>query len=384
MIGEFNFSRGTSNSGVPFPLYQQMNEPVKKEGLWVKTSNKIKNIYLGYETEDIDQTWFELNPFSIDVKNSSVVAIGNDVYIIGGDESSFAKTRILKYNLEDKVSTQLSSIPNQFYKGSAVVVGTDIYVLGGEYASKQNYKYDTLTDTWTKNKDIPYNFYNGSAVVVGNEIHLIGGSSGSSAGLKNHYTYNIETGNYTPLADLPIEFRYNQAAYIDDYIYLFCVGAGNAKTFKYKVSEDVCTETGTIPYSPNSLNSFIATFRQYVYLGFYKAEFNVLLEYDTLTNTFEEFQNLWPSSSFYKCAVVNTDIYIFDSANKKIFKLLLDPTYLPGLYLTFDLHPKEFKRYLIKEMHKAIVHVEAFSEKQKLEYSAYIGDGTSWNLLEGD
>ena len=30
----------------PFPIYQQLTEPFKKEGIWVKINEEIQNIYL--------------------------------------------------------------------------------------------------------------------------------------------------------------------------------------------------------------------------------------------------------------------------------------------------------------------------------------------------
>lgn len=381
-LGRFNFNSGSSSKGL-FPIYQQLTEPSKKEGLWIKTNNKLKNIYLGYETEDIGQTWFELYEFT--KSPSNVINIDDNIYLLGGPESDTTQNRKnIKYDVQQNIYTELATLPSKFYNGSVVAIGTNIYILGGRYNSTQNIKYDTLTNTYTELKKIPYGFSNGSAVVVNNEIHLIGGSAGAAAGIKTHYKYDIATDTYTQLADLPIEFRFGQAVYIDNYIYLFNVYGGSSETLKYNVLEDVYTATGTMPYSSGFPHSFIATFGHYVYLGFYKSDFNTLFEYDTLTNAFEEFQSLWPNSSIYKCTIINTDIYIFDSTNKKIYKLMLDPTYLPGIYLTFDLNPTEIKRYLIKDIYKTITRVETFSENAKLNYETYIGEGTTWNLLEGD
>ena len=57
-------------------------------------------------------------------------------------------------------------------------------MLGGESRQNNNYKYDTLTDTYTKIKNIPYSFANGSAVAVGTDIYTLGG--------KNNSTYNYK------------------------------------------------------------------------------------------------------------------------------------------------------------------------------------------------
>lgn len=50
-----------------------------------------------------------------------------------------------------------------------------ICLVGGDYSSNYNktaYKYNPISDTYTKLKDIPYGFYNGSAVTLNNMIYL--------------------------------------------------------------------------------------------------------------------------------------------------------------------------------------------------------------------
>lgn len=387
MQGRFNLGGKAATGGLPFPLYQQINEPVKKDGLWVKTSNKLKNIYLGYKTEDIDQTWFEVNSFSRNFSN--VVNINEDIYFLGGpDSDSLTNRKNIRYNIESNTFTQLAELPYKFSGGCTVVVGTDIYILGSSYNPTQNLRYDTLTNTYTELKKIPYNFSNGSAVVIDNEIHLIGGSAGSSAGIKKHYLYNIETNDYTQLADIPIEFRFGQAAYIDDSIYLFGIYSSNGKSFEYNISEDTYSEIKAVPGGPSIIKSSIVKYDNYIYLFFNRTSpLLPMLRYNVLTNEYEELENIvYESGDIQGAVLINNDIYIFDNYNnKKIYKLALNPTFLPGIYLTFDLYPKEIKRYLFKEMYKTIIRVEVFSKTEKLDYEAYIGDGTTWNLLnEGD
>ena len=82
-----------------------------------------------------------------------------------------------KYNILTDTYTKLSDIPYSFGNCSATPIGTDIYLLGsGDSANSQGvYKYDTLTNTYTKMADVPYQFYDGSIVSIGTDIYLIGG-----------------------------------------------------------------------------------------------------------------------------------------------------------------------------------------------------------------
>ena len=101
----------------------------------------------------------------------SAVAIGTDIYLLGGISSS-QKTNY-KYDTTANTYTQMTNIPYGFYGGSAAAIGTNIYLLGGKN-SDYNYKYDTTTNTYTKLLNIPYEFYSGSAVSVGTDIYLLG------------------------------------------------------------------------------------------------------------------------------------------------------------------------------------------------------------------
>ena len=80
-------------------IFVQQNEPNKKDGIWIKTTEKY---------------------------NYKAVQIVNDFEFINS-----------KY-------TQLAETPYEFYSGSAVGIGTDIYLLGGLGNEKYNYKYNIL------------------------------------------------------------------------------------------------------------------------------------------------------------------------------------------------------------------------------------------------
>ena len=133
-------------------------------------------------------------------------------------------------------------MPHSFYDGTAVAVGTDIYLFGGAQgftsdASKNNYKYDTLTDTYTKLSDIPYVLCNGAAVAVGTDIYLLGGGTGPNVETvpgeqyKYNYKYDTLTDTYTKLSDIPHRFYKGAAVVIDTNIYLF--GGSDYETDAY-------------------------------------------------------------------------------------------------------------------------------------------------------
>ena len=115
---------GQTRSSTGLNIFTQPLEPSKKDGIWIKTDEKINY---------------------------------NEVQIVN--------------NIEPLISsyTKLANIPWYFKKGSAVAIGTDIYLLGGNEGDGRyiyNYKYDTVTNKYTKLKDIPYNFFGDRKSVV--------------------------------------------------------------------------------------------------------------------------------------------------------------------------------------------------------------------------
>jgi CDP-6-deoxy-D-xylo-4-hexulose-3-dehydrase len=79
-----------------------------------------------------------------------------------------------KYNtLTDVWTTILRPVPYNVYYHTAVAVGTDIYIMGGDTLSgngMNNYKYNVLTDLWTAMTYVPYQAHNHVAVYTNNAL----------------------------------------------------------------------------------------------------------------------------------------------------------------------------------------------------------------------
>jgi hypothetical protein len=138
MQGRMNIPVRGGGEGSSLNVFAQDAEPATKDGIWINTSNMAD-----FEYDDIEIT-------------------NTDYY----DTSN--------------VFTSLTKIPYSFYYGSAVAIGTDIYLLGGSGSNTKAYKYDTITGTYTQLTNIPYNFYKASAVAVGTDIYLLGSNSSSN------------------------------------------------------------------------------------------------------------------------------------------------------------------------------------------------------------
>ena len=168
------------------------------------------------------------------------VAIGNNIYLLGSTHYTNTTYPYAKYNYKYDTTTdtytQNTNIPNNFYCASAVAIGNNIYLLGGDNnqnKGKYNYKYDTTTDTYTQNRDIPNTFTNDSAVAIGTDIYLLGGYfSGDNS---NNYKYNTIDNNYTKNKDIPYAFVNGSVVAVGNNIYL--LGGNNSSNYKYNISD---------------------------------------------------------------------------------------------------------------------------------------------------
>ena len=217
----------TAGSIIEPNIFVQSTEPTSKDGIWLQT-NKTAEHYISDDNIFIGGTWSlasDTAPIPYNFYYGSAVAIGTDIYILGGSGNYI---RAYKYNTLTNTYTQLTNIPYSFYQGSAVVIGTDIYLLGtmdsGSYT--RAYKYNTLTDTYTQLTNIPYYFLSSSAVAIGTDIYLLG--SKDSSNYNRAYKYNTLTNTYTQLTNIPYNFYQGSAVAIGTDIYI--LGGDSSRT----------------------------------------------------------------------------------------------------------------------------------------------------------
>ena len=109
--------------------------------------------------------------------------IDNIIYVL-------SSTNAYTYNVDTQEITELPVMPYSHIFVKTIAIGTDIYILGGNTGYyNYNYKFDTLTKTYTKNNNIPYSFGRASkACAVGENIYLLGAdySASNSAKLYNY------------------------------------------------------------------------------------------------------------------------------------------------------------------------------------------------------
>lgn len=388
-IGRFNLGGKAATGGLPFPLYQQMNEPVKKEGLWIKTLDKIKDVYVGNTTETMTQEWVKSLDLPTEVKeiDATGVIVNDDIYFFRRNKT------VYKFNLTNETYTKIENIPvsstSNIFSISASAVNTDIYIFVYDASNSYSeiYKYDTLTNQYERKSNSPTNVFisSGDSVTIGTSIYMLLGTGGTTH--QEIYEYDTITGNFSLVGDSIINLNNARAVTIGTDIYF----QKDRNLYKFNTATGSCERIGTHPRSDNQYSAIAAVDNTIFIFGGYAGAStyrNYLFSYNIITGLYTSL-DVMPFNGGHMLALTkDKNIYILggepDSINKNLYKFKTEFQYTPGIYLYLNVTDyKDLGGWLLKELYKNITNVQIFNETEKLEYPVYIGDGTSWNSVGG-
>lgn len=241
-IGRVNVGGG---KGGKLNVFSQLTEPAKKEGIWLKTDKAYKKIivdtkfYFAGEWIDPNAGIYEDIPSGV-ANSNNLAVVGTDIYLMGGLDQCY------KYDTLTDTYTKISAMPFPFNGGgNTVSIGTDIYLLGSHDSKSnvKNYKYNTLTGTYTELANLPVSFSNGAATALGTDIYFFG-SSYSSSGSSRAFKYNTLDNTYSFLPNVPNKFE-GEAITIGTDIYLFAHQGATSIIDRYIYKYDTETQTYT-------------------------------------------------------------------------------------------------------------------------------------------
>lgn len=299
----------TGSGGSEPNIFVQTTEPETKKGIWLQ-KNTTPDYYTYDEEVFVGGTWLEdgskaSTPYSF--KGSNATTVGTNVYLLG---CSSNHSYNYKYDTLTDTYTKLTNVPYSFYHGSATTIGTDIYLFGGDGGNANNYKYNTLTDTYTKLANIPYPFINGDVVLVGTNIYLFG-SSVSSSYYKNAYKYDILTDTYTQLTNIPYNFYNGRVATVGTDIYLFGGTGGATNTYKYDTLTGTYTQLTNIPYSFVMGSAVAVGTAVYLFGTSSSGAGKNAYKYSTLTDTYTQLTDIPYDFYYSQASAVDNYIYLF-------------------------------------------------------------------------
>ena len=317
-IQPINFAQEIENisSGGGMNIFMQETEPEVKEGIWLQKEGSFEKVVV---TDVVSsEPYWETAPATIPYNfyRSSAVAIGTDIYLFGTYEAS-CQSYAYKYNTLTNTFTKLTDIPYSFYQGSAVAIGTDIYLLGSYISEYQKtvYKYDTLTNSYTQINNTPKACHNALAVAIGTDIYLLGGTTNT----EQSYKYNTLTGSYSAIATTPYGFYQGAGVVVGTDIYLF--GTYNDEQRKYAYKYDTLTNSyaqlTNIPY--DFYNGSAVAIGNDIYLtgNGVSGYQNFHYKYNTLTNTYTKLTNIPYNFSRGTSVLVKNKIYLLGGVDSK-------------------------------------------------------------------
>ena len=375
---------GISTGVCELNIFTQTTEPSTKDGLWLKTSNIYDDVLNISDTEysDTPDTYTKMTDIPYEFYSGSAVAIGNDIYLLGGGSS---RTNNYKYDTTTNTYNKLTDIPYELSSGSAVAIGNDIYLLGGYYTKTYNYKYDTTTNTYNKLTDIPYEFYRGSAVAIGNDIYLLG--SNSSANSINNYKYDTTTNTYTQMANIPYEFYYGSAVSVGNDIYLLCVYDNRKNNYKYDTTTNTYTKMADIPYE-FYYGSAVAIGNDIYLLGGVDSKTNNY-KYNTTTDTYNKLTDIPYEFRYGSAVAIGNDIYLLGGYDKKKYNYRYDTIniYKNSILFLYNNIPFKYKTKIFNTSYEGLNYISFDSvimtdeNCNNTNVEVYIGNGTSWDKI---
>lgn len=204
-------------------------------------------------------------------------------------------------------------------------MGNSIYIFTNNDDVSRIFKYDITTHTKSLiETDIPFATPHTNAVAIGTNIYLVSGANSGTD--RQHYKFDTLTNTFTKLADLPDSPSASNIGTdgVDLYIYVKTYAASNNyKCYKYNVADGTyetldTTALGTVPIIISYSNGYM-----------YLVSANKAYKHNVNVNTFEEITN--PLKTVYSikgsnCTTSDGSIAFFNATEPRSIEVLQLPT----------------------------------------------------------
>ena len=303
--------------------FVQLEEPEETKGIWLQADAKEHdNFYMKYES-NIYPTLVSSTSYPLSTYGHGAASVGRYTDIFGGLNSSYTVIKnAYRYDIVTNTFTSIANLPYYSHVPFVVAVGTNVYIIGGNGGTSTstvkiawNYKYDALTNTYTRMSDLPYAAHNIRGIAIGTDIYIFGGNTTASTNYA--YKYNTLSDTYTQLTDVPYAMAGEHIVADKDYIYIFGGGKhsnGSYGMLKYSIVEDTYD---FIPTDFGSLgNGGIYKYGNYVYEfggydGINGGSSNKIYKYNLSDNTYTEIGTLVTQIANFAFSVIDNIFLIF-------------------------------------------------------------------------
>src|SRR5262249_45128961 len=139
--------------------------------------------------------------------NLGVAAIGKNLYVVGGSNSTGALTTNQAYT-QGNIWVTKAPLPSAMVGPMSAVIGSKLYVVGGISPSTlapltTNHSHTPSTDKWANGASLPQAVSDADgAAVINGVLYVPGGRHGGY--LNTLYAYNSSTNTWTTRAAMPV------------------------------------------------------------------------------------------------------------------------------------------------------------------------------------
>lgn len=380
MQGNILGNNGSLKKSSLLNVYQQNSTP-SKDGLWIKTNDKVQYLSL---RDDITYKTQKLNDAPFDLDSSKTVVKNNNIYITDEDY-------LYCYDIFTQTYTKLQKMPSNYRirYGDVVLLNNSIYMFGStlSYNSKDTaenvFVYDILNQSYVQLNNLPYNFGDGKATIANGEIYLMNFDYRDEF-INDIYKYNVEEDSYTKVTTIPYNFcgignsqkNIIEILGINEEIYLFGGKDINEKnTYKYNVNQNSFTKLTDMPIE--SFNISLTLVEKEIFI-FYPNKIGY--KYKIEEDEFEKLDNINFDSEI-NLITFELDIFGFErkDLSQKVYKygLNLDSECL-NVYVQDILFNVQDRLEFLNKIKKV------YKNKNNIAYlqEAYIPNGTEWKKLE--
>ena len=380
MQGNILGNNGSLKKSSLLNVYQQNSTP-SKDGLWIKTNDKVQYLSL---RDDITYKTQKLNDAPFNGSSSKTVVKNNNIYITDNDY-------LYCYDIFTQTYTKLQKMPSDYRirYGDVVLLNNSIYMFGSTLSSNSKssaenvFVYDILNQSYVQLNNLPYNFGDGKATIANGEIYLMNFDYRDEF-INDIYKYNVEEDSYTKVTTIPYNFcgignsqkNIIEILGINEEIYLFGGKDINEKnTYKYNVNQNSFTKLTDMPIE--SFNISLTLVEKEIFI-FYPNKIGY--KYKIEEDEFEKLDNINFDSEI-NLITFELDIFGFErkDLSQKVYKygLNLDSECL-NVYVQDILFNVQDRLEFLNKIKKV------YKNKNNIAYlqEAYIPNGTEWKKLE--
>lgn len=170
--------------------------------------------------------WYDLAPLPAPLQENAVVALGGEVYVVGGfDQLAQVVDRVEAYDPQSNSWRSAAPLPDERHHVNAAVVDGVIYVLGSLVglsftAAGDVWAYDPDADAWTAKAPMPAATERGGSAVgaIGSKIYVVGGLRGGGA-VADFSAYDTVADAWETLPPLPAARDHLVSGVVDGVFY---------------------------------------------------------------------------------------------------------------------------------------------------------------------